>query len=127
MFTPDATDRRCLLLVVMAREPSRTFTVAELAEMLGDLTRDVGRRRPGQLVSDALRTPVVRGWVVREGRGRYRHGTVSPTNLRRARRRVAALRSGLDPFERSAHSNWRSTTEYGQPVPPVDDVGRPAA
>jgi len=54
--------------------------------------------RPSKTVSDALRSPVARGWVRRVGRGRYAPGCMAKSTVHRLRRWVDAAQRGVDPW-----------------------------
>lgn len=101
-----ARDCRSLLVPVMADQPGRVFTAAELAGLL-EASPLMLTRRPDRMVFDALRKAERSGWVVRVGRGRYRYGRMPPSTLRRLRRWRRGLFMGLSGRQRSAYSNWR--------------------
>lgn len=65
--------RYALTLVLLHSERELTVPELEAAALANGCTLDV---RPAKAVSDALRTEVTKGRVVRVGWGRYRPGTV---------------------------------------------------
>ena len=81
------------LVTLAVHQASGTVTVGQLVEV-AEAQGFVLRGRPGKSVSDALRTPVNRGWVRRVGRGRYAPGRLPRTTAGRHRASVDdALRS----------------------------------
>ncbi|HEY1116429.1 MAG TPA: hypothetical protein VGE43_01905 [Acidimicrobiales bacterium] len=96
---------RYVLCDLIAGAAGATCTVGELV----DTIERCGFRlagRPSKVISDALRTEVARGRVVRVGRGRYRVGSI-PGSTRRRIRKVTRHRialAGSWPPERVAGS-----------------------
>jgi len=78
------------MLVLRLLGAGRPLTIAELVQGVerAGFTFD---GRPGKVVSDALRSEVRCGRVIRAGRGCYRSGYVARSSQHRMRRRVAAL------------------------------------
>lgn len=81
---------RYVLCDIIASQGGGTCTVAELVTALDRWGFELGGR-PSKEISDALRTEVARGRVVRVGRGRYRTGSI-PGSTRRRIRKVARHR-----------------------------------
>lgn len=108
LFDPSGlwgVELRYVLCDLIAGAAGATCTVGELVEAV----ERCGFRlagRPSKEISDALRTEVARGRVVRVGRGRYRAGSI-PGSTRRRIRKVARHRialAGSWPRERVAGS-----------------------
>ncbi|MEL6984749.1 MAG: hypothetical protein AAFO29_20140 [Actinomycetota bacterium] len=105
MERASASDCRSVLLPIMAAEPGRVFTTPELALILQGSSLRLDRR-PDQMVFEALRKAEGRGWVVKEGRARYRFGHIPRTTLQRIIRWHQGLELGLSGPDRSAYASW---------------------
>ncbi|MDE0803609.1 MAG: hypothetical protein OSA99_09830 [Acidimicrobiales bacterium] len=88
------TDLRYLLTDLIAGPERRGWRVVELAEALERAGFEL-QGRPTKVVSDALRTEIQRGRVVRVGWGRYEMGHIPGGTRRRIRARSRAARDAV--------------------------------
>jgi hypothetical protein len=89
------------MLVLRLLAAGRPLTVAELVQGV-EHAGFTFASRSGKVVSDALRSEVSRGRVIRDGPGRYRSGYVAKSSQHRMRRRVAALHREVARRRRAA-------------------------
>lgn len=80
-------------LTLAVHEAERAVTVAELVERIR-AAGFVVEGRPSKRVSDSLRSPVGRGWVIRHGRGRYGPGRLPKSTASRLRAQVRTAAAG---------------------------------